>query len=711
MDAVKEYGHDWWFGKIDEAEKRLKEDWWTSADQIVKKYKAKKNASGADSGAKLYLYNIFWANVGILKAALYARTPKPMVERIWHDMNDNVGRVAALMLQRCLAFDLMKNNSPMDAAFKKAVEDRLIPGLGCLWLRYESEMETVSVPVPPHPQTGEEQDPVQFEVVSHEEACTEYVHWRDIVYPSARTWDEVWFVARKIYMTPADFKKKFKKKIDKDANASAKDEDKILPKNFSKGKVTVYEIWCKRSNKVYWVCREVTGFCQEKPDFLELDDFYPCPQFLLSTHTTDDFLPRPDYTMVKDQYEQLNELNTRIVILEQALRVIGVYDKKNTNLQQLLTVGRENEMIPVEKWAMLADQGGLKGAVDWFPIEQVANVLKELVVQKASKLEEIYELTGISDIMRGATNPRETLGSQELKSQYSSVRLQYLQMEVSTFVRDALIIKAQIICKHFQDDTILKLSNIESTPDAQYAMQALQLLRDSQMSEYKIDINEEGLALPDYNQEKQTRIEFLTTVGQFLSQAAPITAAMPGALPYLVQIVRWVASGLRGSNEIQGILDQAINAMQQNPPQAAPQGPPPDPTKIQQEQVKQQAETQRVGLKFNADKQLNQQKADLELRNKKFELDHQPAVATHQTALTMAENQHQAGLDDALANSAGAIKKHLQDAQNISNAMVQEGHAQHEFVREQKLQAKDQIFQNQQARIAAQEAAEGQQGQ
>lgn len=697
-DGMKEYGYEWWVGKLSEAEDRLKTDWWLQADKIVKKYKAKKNAEGVDTSSKMYLYNIFWANVGILKAALYARTPRPMVERVWEDMNDNVGRVSALILQRCLAFDLMKNNSPMDVSFKMAVEDRLIPGLGCLWLRYDVDTETVSVPMPPHPQTGEQNDPVEFEVISREECCTEYVHWRDIVFPSARTWDEVWYVARKIYMTPADFKKKFKKKADKGSNTTIQDDDKILPKNFAKGKLTVYEIWCKKSNKVYWICKDVTNFCQEKDDFLELDEFYPCPKFLLSTHTTDDFLPRPDWVMVKDQYEQLNELNTRIVILEQALKVIGVYDKKNESLSHLLTTGRENDMIPVEKWAMLAEQGGLKGAVDWFPMDMIANVLEKLVTQKASKLEEIYELTGISDIMRGATNPRETLGSQELKSQYSSVRLQYLQMEVSTFVRDALIIKAQIICKHFQDETILALSNIMSTPDAQFAPQAIQLLRDSEMSKYKIDINEEGLALPDYNQEKQTRIEFLTTVGQFLSQAAPITAAMPQALPYLVQMIRWVAAGLRGSNEIQGVLDQAINALNQNPPQAQQQPQPPNPA--QAEQIKQAGETQRIGLKAQVDQKLNQQKADLELRNETAKIHMQKGTSAQESQQTMAENEHQAGLDTVLAQHAGVIKKQLTDAQTISDAMVQEAHAGHEFVRAQKLADKDHAFQ------AAQAAAE-----
>jgi hypothetical protein len=464
---------------------------------------------------------------------------------------------------------------------------------------------------------------MMVDVITEEDAPCDYVHWRDVIYPSARTWEEVWYVGRKIYLTPSEFKRKFKKKVDKDAETSTPDTDKILPTNFSKGKVLVYELWCNKENKVYWLSREVNGFCQEKDDFLELDDFYPCPKFLLSTHTTDDFLPRPDYPMARDQYEQLNELNTRITILEKALRVVGVYDSKNAELKRLLTDARENDMIPVEKWAVLGEQGGLKGVVDWFPIEQIAVVLEKLSVQKVEKIKEIYELTGISDIMRGATNPRETLGAQQLKSQYSSVRLQFTQTDVSTFVREALVIKAQIITHHFQDETIKKMSNIMQTPDAQYADQAIALLRNSEMSDYRIDINEEGLALPDYNQEKETRIEFLTTVGQFLSQAVPMVQAMPGAMPYIVQMIRWVAAGMRGSNEIQGVLDQAIAALQQNPPQQQQQ--PEDhamevakimaDSKTAQIQAKGQLDQMMLQAKGQIDKMLEQVKADLDLRN------------------------------------------------------------------------------------------------
>src|SRR5262249_15939417 len=135
---------------------------------------------------------------------------------------------------------------------------------------------------------------------------------------------------------------------------------------------------------------------------------------LMATHTTNNYLPRSDYQMMRDQYDEITELNTRITILEKALRVVGVYNKKNAEVARILSESRENDMIPVAQWAVLSEAGGLKGVVDWFPIEVVAEVLEKLQVQMAAKKEQLFELSGLSDIMRGTTNPRETLGAQEL---------------------------------------------------------------------------------------------------------------------------------------------------------------------------------------------------------------------------------------------------------------------------------------------------------
>ena len=62
-----------------------------------------------------------------LQPTLYARTPKPDVERRFRDQ-DPVSRLAATLLERCLAYAVDAFN--FDAVMRAVVEDRLLPGRG-----------------------------------------------------------------------------------------------------------------------------------------------------------------------------------------------------------------------------------------------------------------------------------------------------------------------------------------------------------------------------------------------------------------------------------------------------------------------------------------------------------------------------------------------------------------------------------------------------
>jgi hypothetical protein len=390
----------------------------------------------------------------------------------------------------------------------------------------------------------------------------------------ARTWEEVWWVGRRVWMK----KKNFIKTFGQDAydeikgNSDTKTERQgNAPKGFTKGRVEVFEIWCEDTNKVYWVSRHADDTLKELDDPLKLEGFFPCPEPLLATHATNSLIPRPDYTMAQDQYEELDILNDRIATLTKSLRVVGVYDKDQTELKQLLS-GPEFAMVAVDNWAMLAEKGGLKGTVDWFPVEVIAEVLERLMMQRQTVIQQIYELTSIADIMRGASNPRETLGAQQLKSQYSSVRLQLTQQAVGRWIQGALRLKTEIICRHWQPETIATCSQIGYTESAKFAVQAIQLLKgDFDITEYRIDVTEESLSIADYNAERQLRSDYLVAVGQFLSQAAQMIQIYPTAIPYVLKMIAWVTAAFRGSADIETVLDEAITIATNMPPQPAGQ--------------------------------------------------------------------------------------------------------------------------------------------
>jgi hypothetical protein len=623
QSTVAEFSGRWWANELQVVEKELDQRWRLAADKIVKRY-LDERADSDQLGGEQRRYNIFWANTQILKSALYATPPKPMVTRQYGDSKDDVARTAALMLQRLLTFDVTADGSSSHKAFSQGVEDRLIPGMGQVWIRYDVETEKFPIPAIKHPLTGEELSPAsEGERIVQEEAPIEYVQWRDFLWSPARVWSEVWWVARRIWMKRKKFIKMFGNDVYKQIkeNAARQPGHDILPKGFEKGRVEVFEIWCEDTNRVYWVNRHLDECLKDQEDPLKLDEFFPCPEPLLGTHTTNTLIPRADYTMVQDQYEELDTLNDRINTLTKALRVVGVYDKEQTELKQMVT-GAEFNLIAVENWAMLAEKGGLKGCVDWFPIEQVAAVLEKLVAQRMLVVQEIYELTSISDIMRGSSNPRETLGAQKLKAQYSSVRLQLTQQDVGQWAQHAMRIRAEVMCKHFQPKTLIEYSQIVMTDSAPFAEQAVQLLKNYRQAEYRISINEQTLSMADYNAERDMRIEYVTAFGQFMSQVGAIAATMPMAIPYMLRILQWVTASFRGSQDVESVLDEAIAAAQQMPPtppgqEGQTQQPPEDKrpemmAKMQDTQAKVQTAREQMQTQVQIANMNNQAKITIE---------------------------------------------------------------------------------------------------
>jgi hypothetical protein len=73
---------------------------------------------------------------------------------------------------------------------------------------------------------------------------------------------------------------------------------------------------------------------------------------------------------------------------------------------------------------------------------------------------DLDQVTGISDVIRGTSDSRETLGGLRLKNNNAGTRLTESQEQVSVFARQLIIIMAEIVCKHFSDETIIESSGI-----------------------------------------------------------------------------------------------------------------------------------------------------------------------------------------------------------------------------------------------------------
>lgn len=509
-------------------------------------------------------FNLFWSNIEVLKASLYAKPPDVDVSNSYKDSEDDVSRAACNILQRMLNHDIEDDDeSTYPEITKQAVGDYLVVGLGQVWYRYEVETKENETDAVIDPQTGVTlAAPIKYEAIVGEDAPADYVYWEDFWWSPARVWQDVRWVARRVYMNREELIARFGEKI-----------GKVIP--VSKGKAAgqpndpwekagVFEIWDKTTQCAYW---HVLGFdviCDYKPDPLGLRSFFPCPQPMIANPTTSKLMPRADYLLAQDQYQQIDELTTRLKYLIRACKVVGVYDKNSTPVGRVFMEGAENQMIPVDNWAAFAEKGGLKGQMDFVPIDVIAGVIERLTSQREVLKANLYEVLGIGDIMRGMTDPDETLGAQQLKAQFGGNRLQSKQQAIGEWVAQGQRIRAQIICDKFQPQTIMERSNIEHSPDAPLAQQAVTFLKEPGSAKfYRITIEAETMAKVDWAQERDSRSQFMQAVGSFVMAVTPLIEAKPEAGPIVLQMMKWGLGGFRISKEIETVLDQAIAAAQQ----------------------------------------------------------------------------------------------------------------------------------------------------
>ena len=217
--------------------------------KILKRYLDKRDEYG-DSESRV---NLFWSTIKVLLSMLYARPPKADVSRTFQDAQDDQARVAGTILQRLLNKGFEDDVSSWDSAVRQAIEDWLIVGMGQIWLRYE--VETEEIPESIDAMTGEV-IPAAERIVD-EDACCDYVHFEDFFWSPARTWQEVRWVARRVYMTRDQLKARFGEEIARvvpmiQPKKSVNDQ---APKFDPWDRAEIFEIWCKEHKKVYWYAK------------------------------------------------------------------------------------------------------------------------------------------------------------------------------------------------------------------------------------------------------------------------------------------------------------------------------------------------------------------------------------------------------------------------------------------------------------------------
>lgn len=586
-----------WKHEIAQAEREFR-SYWDRARKITKRYRDDDRGIGNDTAPSRY--NVLWSNTQTIGPTLYSRTPKVQVDRRFKD-SDPVGRVASHILERATEYSLQSYD--FDAVMKATRDDYLLAGRGTAWVRYEPSLE------------GDK--------ISYQQVACDHVHWRDFLHAPSKQWSHVPWVGRCIYLSRKQLVERFGSdlgnSIDLDYSGSEQDDElNQVRKNEKYRQAKIYEIWDSEEMEVVWVSKSYSAdILGRESDPLGLKLFYPTPRPWYATTTTDTLIPVPDYAEYQDQARELDDITQRICLLVDALRVVGVYDVSVPALGNLLTGTRSNEMVPVQNWGALAASGGLRGSMEFMSIKEIADALTVLYMARDRIKADLYEITGISDVIRGNSSPVETATAQQIKGQFATLRLADRQRDAQRYARDLIALKAEIISEHFEVDTLAQIAGVPmSNPDVQMLFfQAVELLRNDALRSFRIDIETDSMVAIDEALDKQKRTEFVQTLGGFLEGAVKASQAMPILTPMMAEALLFLVRGYPAGRSLEASIEQAMGGLQQMAQQAM-STPKQDP-----EMMKVQAQMQMEQAKQQA--QLAEKKAEIGLRQQEAQINFQ----------------------------------------------------------------------------------------
>lgn len=632
-----------WHSELELAERNMK-PWRDKCKKIIARYKEEK----AESNASKRRFAVLWANQETLKPAVYAKPPTAVVLRRYKDQ-DPVARVASEVLERALNFSM--DAYDYDGMMKHGRDDFLLMGRGMSRVRYVPVIEPAEPNEQAEAPTSDGDESVtnsadSYERVTSESVVCEHTNWEDFGTNAAREWAEVRFEYFKAYLTRDQLRKRFTKRvpgIDKSVGdvipldwKPEGTDDKVNAEQFAKA--VIYEIWDKAERKVIWISRAFPHApLDERDDPLKLKDFFPGPKPMMATTGPDSIIPIPDYDYFRDQAEEVDELTMRIGLLTDALRMVGIYAaQEDDKLANLFSKNNENKMIPVDNWAVFSDKGGIKGLVEWVPVDMVIQVLEGMIKLRAQLMDDIYQITGISDIMRGDTDPNETKGAQELKSSWGSSRVREKQKEIARFARDGLRIKAEIIASRFSIDTLKNMTNVQLLTNMEkqqisLQMQAFQqqqqqammmaqqtgqqpqqqpppvpqdkldlmqkpswedvdgLLKNEGLRHFRIDVETDSTIEPEQTRDKREAVEFVTAIGQLLAGSLPVVQAAPPMGKLVAETIKFVVRRFNAGREMEDVIEQVMDQIAGMPAQQ-PENQGKSPEEIQAEREKTQSE-------------------------------------------------------------------------------------------------------------------------
>ena len=668
-----------WLNELDAAKHREK-DFRKDGQRILDIYSAKNNADTP--------FNILFSNTETLLPALYSAQPRPVVTRRFRDA-DPIGRAAAQAGQRGLEFLVdtnLEGYETFDEAMRAVTIDGLLPGRGWTCVRYHAAfLES------PDDTTGQD-DGATTPYLQTELVCLETMSWNKVYHGFARKWSVVPWVAYEMQVDRAEAMRLFGAEIASTLRYHADDEQtdkehenheqtdtiregsRRADDQGEKLTALVYQIWDKDGGrKIRYLSPNMKEkFLKVEDDPLGLTGFFNCPRPMTFIEKSNDLFPTALYLIYENQAKELNRLTRRLNRVIEAVKVRGCYAGDLSHDLSEMMKGDDNELVPAGTSSSLAFEKGLQNSIWFMPIQELIVVAEKLYQAREACKRVIYEITGISDIIRGSTVASETATAQTLKTQWGTLRLKRLQKEVQRYSRDLLRMMLEVAATKFNEETWAKMTGLPFTTTAQREQltmlatasqmsgqpldpsvqqglsapqwaQVLTLLQDDSLRAYRVDIETNSTLEPEAAEDHKEITALMTAMGQYLNGVGPLVAK--GVMPFQAaqSMLLAIARRFRFGTEV----EEEIQQMKAPPPED--DGQAGESAKLQAEQQRAQADLQAKVQESAAERQqqamIETAKHQREVEAEQHKIQMEQMRLAHETTIKQMEVEAAARLE------------------------------------------------------------------
>ena len=590
-----------WLTKIKSAEKR--DDPWTpEAEQAEKAYLADEDSKVT---GKIYDFNILHSNIETMVPAVFNSAPVPDIRERFRtgptDPNTAAARIAAQVIERAILVQV--DDSALVIELEEVTQDALLAGRGVIRVRFDADEEEIPGQPVIDPMTGAPMvDPFGMPVmgepqiiITNERLTYECVSWRDYREGPAKKWRDVPWVAFR-HCLPWEEVQRIQDPELKAILSVGGTEGEEEPD--ADADTYIWEIWCKSDRKVYMIVHETGEVLSITPDPLGLKGFFPSARPVQPITATGNRRPVCPFSVYKALANELERLTKRITAITDGLRVRGMIAGESADLQELADA-EDNQLIPISNLEAYAATGGIEKAIAWWPVDRAIQVLRELYAARDQTKSMIYEVTGISDIIRGESSASETATAQQIKSQWGGLRIRKLQQQIERCAREVFVISAELIGPKFSPETLSRMTGIQITPDVAAVLSA-------PLDNYRIDVESDSTIRADMTRAKGEMGEFLNATATFFATMAPVVQQAPALAGPVADIYAAFSRCFNLGKQADDALEEMATAAKQQAQQ--PQGPSPEQMKMEADA---KAKDRELGIKERS-LQLDEAKAEFD---------------------------------------------------------------------------------------------------